>query len=164
MSLVLPGVNVEVSTTISRRIEWDMGHRVPNHGSLCRNPHGHRYVAEVEVQGPIIDKEGSPEEGMVMDFGSLKHSLRFISEELDHAFMVYSGDPFNGALALFDRQQKQGFQEEGRPLRVVEVEFIPTAENIAVYILKRMVQRGIDVLQVTVWETPNCKAIAKRSS
>ena len=40
----------------TRRIEWDMGHRVPEHGGKCRTPHGHRYVAEVTVRGPQIGR------------------------------------------------------------------------------------------------------------
>ncbi len=47
-----------MKTKISRRIEWDMGHRIPDHQSLCKHPHGHRYVAEVTVEGLVIETEG----------------------------------------------------------------------------------------------------------
>ena len=56
-------------TSITKCIEWDMGHRVPNHESKCRNPHGHRYKCEIEVAGDIIVELNSPEQGMITDFG-----------------------------------------------------------------------------------------------
>lgn len=156
-----------MNTTISRKVEWDMGHRIPNHQSLCRNPHGHRYVAEVVVKGPIIEISGSPEQGMVKDFGFLKAMLDFIHKQLDHGFMVFKEDPFNAALALFDKHQMQeNFQGEAKPLNIIEVDFIPTAENIAAFIFKRLESRAsssyLDIVEVTVWETPNCKATVTR--
>jgi 6-pyruvoyltetrahydropterin/6-carboxytetrahydropterin synthase len=41
-------------TEVTKIVEWDMGHRVPNHKSKCRNPHGHRYRLEVTIGGPLI--------------------------------------------------------------------------------------------------------------
>ena len=32
-------------------IQWDMGHRVVNHRSICKGIHGHRYKAEICVSG-----------------------------------------------------------------------------------------------------------------
>lgn len=149
---------MSLKTRISRRIEWDMGHRVTDHQSLCRNLHGHRYVAEVFIEGPIIDSPGDPERGMVKDFGVLKEYLQFIPNTLDHAFMVYDQDPLNAALALFAKHEKERDFEGYGPLRIVEVSFIPTAENIAAFIFRRLKGKNINVVEVTVWETPNCKA------
>lgn len=145
-----------MNTQISRRIEWDMGHRIPNHESLCRNPHGHRYVAEIVIKGPVIDTASSPKQGMVEDFGLLKELLQErILSKLDHGFMVFKEDPFAGALAQFERNH-------GR-INIIEVEFVPTAENIAAYIFKRMQNSGgFEVVEVTVWETPNCKAVVTK--
>ena len=30
--------------TITRKLEFDAGHRIPDHNSQCRNLHGHRYT------------------------------------------------------------------------------------------------------------------------
>ena len=52
---------------ITRRLEFDSGHRIPDHQSQCRHLHGHRYAIEITLQGDIIRQAGSPLNGMVMD-------------------------------------------------------------------------------------------------
>ena len=42
---------------ITTRMEFDSGHRIPNHKSTCRNLHGHRYALEVTITGNIINEE-----------------------------------------------------------------------------------------------------------
>ena len=39
--------------TITRRLEFDAGHRVYQHESKCNHVHGHRYVVEVEATGTL---------------------------------------------------------------------------------------------------------------
>ena len=78
---------------ITRRLEFDAGHRLPNHKSQCRNVHGHRYALEITLSSEVIHEEGAADDGMVMDFGDIK---RIANEKLvdlwDHAFLVYRGD------------------------------------------------------------------------
>ena len=57
---------------ISKIIQWDMGHRIANHRSICKGLHGHRYKAEICVSGELISKNDISEEGMVMDFSDIK--------------------------------------------------------------------------------------------
>ncbi|MBI4225594.1 6-carboxytetrahydropterin synthase [Candidatus Roizmanbacteria bacterium] len=42
---------------ITKIIEFDMGHRIPNHKSQCRNLHGHRYKLEVNLEGDVEEKK-----------------------------------------------------------------------------------------------------------
>ena len=58
--------------TITRKLEFDAGHRIPDHRSQCRNLHGHRYVLEITLQGDLVETEGAPDRGMVMDFADVK--------------------------------------------------------------------------------------------
>src|SRR4030066_2210681 len=78
---------------ITRRLEFDAGHRIPSHNSQCKHLHGHRYAIEITLSGDIIASEGTSEQGMVMDFADVK---RIANEKLvdawDHAFLVYRGD------------------------------------------------------------------------
>jgi 6-pyruvoyl-tetrahydropterin synthase len=53
---------------ITRRLEFDAGHRIPDHKSQCRHLHGHRYAIEITLSGEIINKAGDAANGMVMDF------------------------------------------------------------------------------------------------
>lgn len=70
---------------ITKEIGIDMAHRVPNHGSKCRNLHGHRYKIEVGVDDKLITKEGDPAEGMVIDFSDLKKVMMdYIDASYDH--------------------------------------------------------------------------------
>ena len=58
--------------TITRKLEFDAGHRIPDHKSQCRNLHGHRYVLEITLVGNVIDQEGNSDNGMIMDFSEVK--------------------------------------------------------------------------------------------
>ena len=57
---------------ITRRLEFDAGHRIPDHQSQCRHLHGHRYVIEITLAGDVINTRGRPDNGMVMDFSEVK--------------------------------------------------------------------------------------------
>ncbi|MHB1213566.1 MAG: 6-carboxytetrahydropterin synthase QueD [Thiobacillus sp.] len=78
---------------ITRRLEFDAGHRIPNHGSQCRHLHGHRYALEITLSGEVIRTEGAAEEGMVMDFSDVKRIANaMLVDRWDHAFLVYQDD------------------------------------------------------------------------
>ena len=138
---------------ITRSISIDMGHRLPNYKGRCWHPHGHRYTIEVGVNDKVSHAKGKHEEGMVIDFAYLKEVLlKQVDEPLDHAFMIHHEDPW---IAHFKAMQKDG-------AKVVVVDFMPTAENIAKFIYEKMkkelMKRKIALHQVTVCETPNCSA------
>lgn len=60
------------TVTATRRLEWDMGHRVAEHAGQCFNLHGHRYAAEITVELPLGQLETTgPATGMVVDFGDV---------------------------------------------------------------------------------------------
>lgn len=132
-----------------------MGHRIPNHNSKCRNPHGHRYRLELTLSGPLIEEANDSSEGMVFDFGDIKKFMtEKVHDPLDHGFMIYSQD-------LEMRWLR------GTNWNVVIVGFIPTAENIAKWCfgqLKDCFPKGITISNVRVFETPNCWADYNESS
>lgn len=138
---------------ITKEIEIDMGHRVPNHKSKCRNPHGHRYKIEVGVDDKVITTPGDSSEGMVIDFGDLKEVLMStIDKRFDHTFVVWERDDF----ARQFEDMRDGL------LKVVFVDFIPTAENLAMHWFKLLAtplkEAGIRIHHVKVWETPTSTA------
>ena len=57
---------------ITKIIQWDMGHRILNHRSVCKGLHGHRYKAEITVEGKLVNSSTKSEHGMVMDFADIK--------------------------------------------------------------------------------------------
>ena len=142
-----------MKTTITKFIEIDMGHRVPNHKSKCRNIHGHRYKIEAVVHDKVITKEGASDEGMVMDFGDLKQiMMEEIDAKYDHGFVMYDGDEFVKDFRVF----KQLGQ------KIIFTTFIPTAENLAKLwfhtIKNKLLEKGIKLKGLRVWETPSSTA------
>ncbi len=138
---------------ITKTIEIDMGHRVPNHESKCRNSHGHRYKIEVGVDGKVIDTSGDTSEGMVIDFGKLKDiMMRVIDANFDHSFAYYKDDVYRN---FYEQQEKDG-------LKLVRLDFIPTAENLASLWFKMLENElrteSIRLTYITVWETPTSTA------
>lgn len=138
---------------ITKTIEIDMGHRIPNHKSKCKNLHGHRYKIEVGVDDKIISKKGNSSEGMVIDFGDLKNMLmEVIDKGFDHSFMVSESDPY---IELF-----KTFSEKG--IKINYVSFIPTVENISRYFYILMKDKlkdiKINLQYIKIFETPTSSA------
>jgi 6-pyruvoyltetrahydropterin/6-carboxytetrahydropterin synthase len=143
--------------SVTREYGWAMGHRLQHHEGLCRNPHGHNYVAHVTVDTAVerLDREGRPDDGMVLDFSVLDAALRHVLADWDHAFMVENSDPFHEALKAFANVT-------GEVPKVVVVDCAPTAENIAVMLAEALQQQFRDpfvhVRRVVVYEGPRSAA------
>ncbi len=144
---------------ITRRLEFDAGHRIPDHKSQCRHLHGHRYVLEVTLSGGIIQQAGDPANGMVMDFSEVKAlACRHVVDLWDHAFLVYAGDA-----------KVVEFLASLPEHKTVVLDCIPTAENLAETAFRILDAVYRDVYgnqlrleQVRLYETPNCWADALR--
>ena len=134
--------------SVTKVIEWDMGHRVPNHKHKCANPHGHRYRLELTVSGLVSEEKGSSSEGMVVDFSEIKQAMMDrIHDPLDHCFMAYEDDPMAQLLV----------REFHGALKIRLVPFIPTAENIVQWCveqLKDAFSQGISISRCRLYETP----------
>lgn len=140
---------------ITKEIEIDMAHRVPNHKSKCSSVHGHRYKIEAGVDDKIIDEEGASDEGMVIDFGDLKQIMMDeIDLYFDHSGVFYIEDQNIEELKCLSKNQTRPF---------TFVDFIPTAENLAKFwfdILEvELKKKKIKLHHVKVWETPTSTAI-----
>jgi len=143
---------------ITKEIEIDMAHRVPNHKSKCRNLHWHRYKIEVWVDDKLIDEKGSSSEWMVIDFWDLKLvMIEELDERFDHWAVFYSKDIYRDDL---ERMIDLWVQN---PTKLHFVSFIPTAENLCRYwfnlIEAPLKERGVKIKHLKVWETPTSTAI-----
>lgn len=144
---------------ITRRLEFDAGHRIPDHRSQCRHLHGHRYALEITLSGDIIRRDGDAANGMVMDFSEVKALAKtHVVDVWDHAFLVYAGD-----------QPVVSFLRSMPEHKTVELDCVPTAENLAglaFRILDAAYQdtygNHLRLEQVRLYETPNCWADAVR--
>jgi 6-pyruvoyltetrahydropterin/6-carboxytetrahydropterin synthase len=137
---------------ITTRMEFDAGHRIPNHKSTCRNLHGHRYAIEVTISGDIINQENESDFGMVMDFKDAKDVIkRLIVEPWDHAFIVFEKD-----IEVLD------FLNSMKDHKTIVFPKVPTAENMALVAFDILSQaflkefKGlIKPINVRLYETPN---------
>ncbi len=145
--------------SITRKLEFDAGHRIPDHRSQCRNLHGHRYVLEITLEGELVDVEGAPDRGMVMDFADVKAlAVEHLVDRWDHAFLVFEGDT-----------QVRNFLETMPGHKTVVLDRIPTVENLALIAFEILsnvydAHYGVDLRlkRVRLYETPNCWADADR--
>ena len=145
---------------ITRRLEFDAGHRIPDHKSQCRHLHGHRYVIEITLSGNVIQKSGDAANGMVMDFSQVKDLAKaHLVDAWDHAFLAFAGDT-----AIVD------FLNGLPDHKTVILDRVPTAENLARIAFEQLdaVYRDtygnhLQLHQVRLYETPNCWADALRT-
>lgn len=84
-----------MTTTVTRTMTLDMGHRIPNHDSKCRSLHGHTYKIEAEASASsLVSKKGSSSEGMIVDFSVLKNAMQETVHKIyDHSLTLYWADP-----------------------------------------------------------------------
>jgi 6-pyruvoyltetrahydropterin/6-carboxytetrahydropterin synthase len=145
--------------TITRKLEFDAGHRIPDHRSQCRNLHGHRYVLEITLQGEVIETEGASDRGMVMDFAQVKSlAMEHLVNCWDHAFLVYEGDA-----------RVREFLESMPDHKTVVLDRVPTVENLAAIAFETLsrvydAHYGVNLRlqRVRLYETPNCWADFER--
>ena len=126
--------------------EFDSAHFLKDYEGRCANIHGHRWVVTVEVSSADVLSEG-PYRGMIVDFGKLKDDLREETYKLDHTLLLERGSLKTSTM---DAMKEEGFS-------MVELDFRPTAENLAKYFHDVMSTKGYTVSRVIVYETPdNC--------
>ncbi|MDL2284541.1 6-carboxytetrahydropterin synthase QueD [Oxalobacter sp. OttesenSCG-928-P03] len=138
--------------TITRKLEFDAGHRIPNHKSECRNVHGHRYVMHITLSGQVQDEKGASSEGMLMDFSDVKRLAETHLVSLwDHAFLVYEGDT-----------AVRGFLDTLPDHKTVVLDRIPTVENLARIafdtlktVYENFYDAGLTLQGIKLYETPN---------
>ena len=123
--------------SVTKRIDFCYGHRLLDYDGICKHPHGHNAVAEIEVRTDVLDTRN-----MVVDFSDIKRVVKgWIDRELDHKMILRHDDPLVKPL-----------QSLGEPIFIIDSN--PTVERIARLIYEVSREQGLPVVRVTVWETP----------
>ena len=123
---------------VTKRIEFCYGHRLLDYDGICKHPHGHNAIVEVDVRTDQLDRRN-----MVADFSDIKRVVKgWIDRELDHKMILRQDDPLVKPLEAL-----------GEPIFTLESN--PTVERIAKLIFDKSREQGLDVLAVRVWETPS---------
>lgn len=132
--------------TITKRLEFDAGHRLLNHEGKCKHLHGHRYAAEITCYSMKLD-----DVGRVIDFSKIKEVVGgWIDSKWDHGVLVNVQD--YRLMHFLEVEDSKFYTMPNNP----------TAENIAAELYRvashLLESEGIAVIQVVVFETPTCSA------
>ena len=131
--------------SVTKRIDFCYGHRLLDYDGVCKHPHGHNALAEIEVRTDTLDHRN-----MVTDFSDIKRIVKgWIDDQLDHKMVLRHDDPLVKPL-----------QALGEPIFVVDSN--PTVERIAKLIFDYADSQHLPVVRVTVWETPTSFAEYRR--
>jgi 6-pyruvoyltetrahydropterin/6-carboxytetrahydropterin synthase len=127
--------------SVTKKIDFCYGHRLLDYDGICKHPHGHNAIAEIEVRTDTLDARN-----MVCDFSDIKRVVKgWIDRELDHQMILRHDDPLVAAL-----------QAMGEPIYLLDSN--PTVERIAKEIYDKSRELGLDVVAVRVYETPSSYA------
>ena len=129
---------------LKTKASFDSAHFLKDYEGKCSNIHGHRWTVEIEVGAETLEHD-TQNRGMVVDFSNLKKDLRALADHFDHSLIMETGS------------LKQATEDAllAENLRIVKVDFRPTAENFAKYIYDEMTSRGYNVIEASVYVTPN---------
>lgn len=140
---------------VCKTFSFDSSHQLIGHFGKCANLHGHTYKLEVKVKTtPVLHpeqlghwkgeeyNEQVSNEGFVIDFYFLKKIVNeLFVDKMDHAFLSMGNEP---ALPLL----------KTTGVKIVELGFRTTVENMSRYICWRLMKEGLPVHSVRMWETP----------
>ena len=126
---------------LTKEFRFEAAHALTGYDGKCRNLHGHSYRLLVTVEGAPETDAASPKQGMVVDFGDLKHIVEeAIVEPFDHALVLSDNSPY-----------RHGFDT-----KTVVVPFQPTCENMLLHfasLLRGKEPKGVRLHSLTLYET-----------
>ena len=135
----------EMNLSITKTLEFEAAHFLPDYPGDCKRLHGHSYKLEVEYgidasSNNISSPNETYEDGMVIDFSIIKKIIkRMIIEILDHQNLnEVDSDNFTY--------------------------WMPTAENIVLWIWQRLEfqLKPTKLQRVRLWETSTSYAEVRR--
>ena len=150
---------------ISRKGNFDSGHRVMNEFMKCYNIHGHTYLYEL-----TFSFENMEEIGYAIDFKEIKRvGCQWIDDLLDHGMILNPHDT-----KLIDTTNEYGTKLWLMSLNGRGNYCNPSVENIAreVYLAMEILfdemykdkSTGLKIHRIVIYETPNCWTEVKAAS
>jgi len=150
---------------ISRKGNFDSGHRVMNEFMKCYNIHGHTYLYEL-----TFSFENMEELGYAIDFKEIKRvGCQWIDDLLDHGMILNPHDTklINTTNEYGTKLWLMSLNGEGNYCN-------PSVENIAreIYLAMEILfdevykdkSTGLKIHRIVVYETPNCWTEVKAAS
>ncbi len=129
----------------------DAAHFLSGYQGKCQNIHGHQWKIEATICGSEL-QTSDQEEGMLIDFGTLKAIVRKEIDYFDHSLIVKKGSLNPETVTALENQN----------FKIRFMDFRPTAECFAYYFFNQFKLQGLDIYEVAVYETPTNKAIYRK--
>ena len=136
--------------TIKNEIQFDTAHYLSGYLGKCANIHGHRYRLIVKIAREELHADGHLR-GMVEDFSHIKTVLREVEAEFDHKLLVEDNEE--------GRRLTEALRSIKPDLAVCLFPTRPTVEEMSRYIFRLIRQKGLDVTEVELFETPGNSCI-----
>lgn len=128
--------------SVTKVFHFCYGHRLLNDPCKCKYIHGHNANVELAFSSQELDAQG-----MVLHFNRIKDTIgKWIDDELDHTLLLCMDDPL---VKILNSHQE----------RFKSMDANPTAENIAIMILKKCQDMNLPIAHVRLWETDSSSAI-----
>ena len=128
---------------LTKRFTFEMAHALPSYEGKCQNIHGHSYKLFVTVEGSPLQQSGASDDGMVLDFSTLKAIVaQHIIEPFDHALVL--------------PRQKGDLDLGGFAAKLIWVDFQPTTENLLLHfahLLEGTLPQGARLYSLKLYET-----------
>jgi 6-pyruvoyltetrahydropterin/6-carboxytetrahydropterin synthase len=130
-----------------KEVQFDASHRLLYYKGKCANLHGHRWKAEVWMEGEPDEKTG-----ILIDYNVIKQ----IVFRFDHQIILNEADPMVACISKFQK--------------VIVTPGEPTSELLAVLVKSdlqehcRAEKLSAKVTKVRIWESPNCYAEVDEST
>lgn len=128
---------------VTKQFSFDAAHVLSlPYISKCARLHGHRWLVEVEIAGPLS------KQGMIIDFSEIVEEVTTVLDKLDHHTLVPSAfvvDSFQSNSITFQIPTGDSQNEKRYVLPASDVIILPfdnvTCENLAKYIYKELSKR-----------------------
>ena len=130
---------------LKNEIQFDMAHYLSDYSGKCSNIHGHRYRLIVKTSSDKLHEQGQLR-GMVDDFSTIKQRLKEIEDFFDHKLIIEDNQE-GRELAAKMNELKNDFKIKLMPFR-------PTAEEMARCIYRMLKDKGLNISEVELFETP----------
>ena len=129
---------------VTKIFEFEAAHALDCHDGKCSNIHGHSYKLHVTVLGEPNHSKGNPKDGMVIDFGDIKHIVKsMVVGPFDHALVLEKDSPY-----LTDQLRNRQ--------KLILYDIQPTAENMIIDMVDRILSKmpqDIKLHNVKLYET-----------
>ncbi len=132
---------------VTKVFTFDMAHALFGYDGPCKNIHGHTYKLSVTLVGELIQQEGNPKEGMVIDFTDFKCIVKDnVIDVFDHTLVLKNDTPHSKIQGLTDNFE-----------RIIYSPYQPSCENLLLDMISRIepkLPKNVEIQNVRLEETP----------